>query len=166
MKQQDLQAAYHRYCDCIAAWNDSPLFWRKFGVLYFKNDQMTDAVVAFQRTLYLKTEIFEAWANLGLIFEMQGDTEQAMKIYESGLESCPGTKQLRDRPSVLAAGRGRGLQPLVLEINESKYFVQIAERIANEYLLNPPAIPAETIGGDGELAACLAQLVLGHRSIF
>jgi tetratricopeptide (TPR) repeat protein len=166
MKQQDLQAAYHRYCECIAEWNDSPLFWCKLGVLYYKNDQMTDAVVAFQRALYLKAEVFEAWANFGLIFEIQGDTEQAMKIYESGLESCPDAKQLRDRLTVLGTGRGRGTQPPVLEINDSKYFVQIAERITNEYLLNPPAIPAETIGGDPELGPCLAQLVLRHRSIF
>jgi tetratricopeptide (TPR) repeat protein len=144
MKQQDLQAAYHRYCECITEWNDSPLFWCKLGVLYFKNDQMNDAIVAFQRALYLKAEVFEAWANLGLIFEVQGETDQAIKIYEIGMQNCPNAKQLRERLNLLAGGRGRTTQA-VLEINDSKYFVQIAEKISSEFLLGPRRPPQRAL---------------------
>jgi tetratricopeptide (TPR) repeat protein len=165
MKRKDLQVAYHRYCECITEWNDSPLFWCKLGVLYFKNEQMNDAIVAFQRALYLKAEVLEAWANLGLIFEIQGETDQAMKIYESGMQNCPDAKQLRERLNLLTGGRARTSQA-VLDINDSKYFVQTAEKISSEFLLGPPAIPAESIGGGAELSACLAQLVLPYRSIF
>jgi tetratricopeptide (TPR) repeat protein len=166
MKQQDLQAAYHRYCDCIGDWNDSPLFWFKLGVLYFKNEQMKDAIVAFQHALFLKAEVCEAWINLGLICELQGEVEKAMKIYESGMQSCPDAKQLRERWNALSGGRGRANQGMMVELNDSKYFVQVAETITSRFLLDTPFIPPEAVGGGSELAACLGQLVLPHRSLF
>jgi tetratricopeptide (TPR) repeat protein len=166
MKQQDLQAAYHRYCDCIGDWNDSPLFWCKLGVLYFKNDQMKDAIVAFQHALFLKAEVHEAWINLGLICELQGDVEKAIKIYESGVHNCPDAKQLRERWTTLSGGRGRANQGMMVELNDSKYFVQVAETITNGFLLDTPFIPPEAIGVGPDVAACLEHLVLPHRSLF
>jgi tetratricopeptide (TPR) repeat protein len=117
MKQQDLQAACDRYGECIAEWNDSPLFSCKLGVLYFKNGQMNDAIVAFQRALCVKVEVFEAWAPRGLTFDIQGETDQAIKIYESGMQNYPDAKQLGERLKLLAGGRGRTMQA-VLEIND------------------------------------------------
>jgi tetratricopeptide (TPR) repeat protein len=61
MKQDDMAMAYQQYRYCISYCNDNPFFWCGLGVLYYKNDQEQDAVIAFQRALYLQSEMSEAW---------------------------------------------------------------------------------------------------------
>lgn len=167
MKKHDMQAAYHRYCDCISDWSDSPLFWCGLGVLYFKNDQRQDAVVAFQRALYLNGELVEAWANLGLIFELQEDAENSIKIYQSALARCGDSKLLRDRLQAIQNGIPKPeSQKTTLEVNDSKLFVQVAERVATEYISTPPAIPAHQIDSNLDTQTLVKTLKLYYSSMF
>jgi tetratricopeptide (TPR) repeat protein len=169
MKQQDMTLAYQRYCDCISFWTDSPLFWCGLGVLYFKNDQMQDAIVAFQRALYLKPELAEAWANLGLIFELQRDGGTAVQVYQQAIQSCSekDAKQIRERLNLINSGRQRAVNASqIIDVNDSPFFVQVAERIAGEFVANSPIIPARLIGGDEDLDALITEMLLPHRSIF
>jgi tetratricopeptide (TPR) repeat protein len=169
MKQQDMTLAYQRYCDCIAFWTDSPLFWCGLGVLYFKNDQMQDAIVAFQRALYLKPELTEAWANLGLIFELQRETATAITVYQQALQTCSekDVKPIRERLNGLNGGRQRQVtNSQIMDVNDSPFFIQVAERLASEFAGNSPVIPAALIGGDDALEAGLTEMALPHKSIF
>jgi predicted Zn-dependent protease len=169
MKQQDMTLAYQRYCDCISFWTDSPLFWCGLGVLYFKNDQMQDAIVAFQRALYLKPELSEAWANLGLIFELQRELPTASQVYQQAIQACSekDAKTVRDRLNAINGGRQRPANVnQIIDVNDSPFFVQVAERIAGEYTANPPLIPAALVGGDDVLEAALSEIVPPHKSVF
>ncbi|OHT06931.1 TPR Domain containing protein [Tritrichomonas foetus] len=167
MKQGEMPVAYQRYCECISYWSDSPLFWCGLGVLYFKNEQMQDAVVAFQRALYLKGELAEAWANLGLIFELQKDAQNSMKIYHAGVSKCPDSDILKDRLNALQSGRPRIADPgMVIEVNDSRFFVQVAERIASEYAATPPFIPAHQMGGNKDTEALLNDFKASYISLF
>jgi tetratricopeptide (TPR) repeat protein len=169
MKQHDMTLAYQKYCDCIAFWTDSPLFWCGLGVLYFKNDQMQDAIVAFQRALYLKPELVEPWANLGLIFELRKEPTMALSVYQQAIDNCneKDAKPIRERLALIGNGRHRQATPgNIMEFNDSPFFVQVAERLAGEYVANSPVIPAALIGGDDALDKILPELTLPHKSIF
>jgi tetratricopeptide (TPR) repeat protein len=169
MKQQDMTLAYQRYCDCISFWTDSPLFWCGLGVLYFKNDQMQDAIVAFQRALYLKAELSEAWANLGLIFELQRESATATQVYQQAIQACSekDAKTVRERLNAINGGRQRPANVnQIIDVNDSPFFVQVAERIAGEYTADPPLIPAALVGADETLEAALSEIVPPHRSVF
>ncbi|KAH0789176.1 TPR Domain containing protein [Histomonas meleagridis] len=165
MKRQDMTTAYHNYCDCITYWSDSPLFWCGLGVLYFKNDQMRDAVIAFQRALYLRGDIYEAWANLGLILELQEQPKNAFNIYQASIKQCPNSELLRERYHALESGRSRQPTPaMVLEINDSNYFTQAVERISEEYVALPPAIEIKDL--DKHSQEVLREFTLKPKSIF
>jgi tetratricopeptide (TPR) repeat protein len=169
MKQQDMTLAYQRYCECISFWTDSPLFWCGLGVLYFKNDQMQDAIVAFQRALYLKPELVEAWANLGLIFELQRETATALAVYQQALQACAekDARTIKDRVTVINGGRSRQANPAqIIEINDSPFFIQVAEKVASDWVADAPAIPAKLLGVEDALDSTLAELTPPHRSLF
>lgn len=172
MKQQDMASAYQKYSECISYWSDSPLFWCGLGVLYFKNEQMQDAIVAFQRALYLKGEILEAWANLGLIFELQNEPDSAIKIYQAAIVNCPDCQKIKDRLAALQQRQSRVAQSMIMEVNDSRFFTQVAERVANEYVSDVPQIPAAKIVHDSSefnteaLDVMFAELAVPHRSLF
>lgn len=166
MKRQDMHTAYDLYNNCISYWSESPLFWCGLGVLYFKNDQMQDAVIAFQRALYLNSELVEAWANLGLIFELQEDKENSLKIYQSAIAKCSDSKLLRDRLQAVHSGRSKLTNRDYLEANDSKLFMQVAERIATEYIATPPVIPAHQVDINLDTQALVKSLKLYYNSLF
>ena len=161
MKKDDMNTAYNSYCQCISFWSDSPLFWCGLGVLYFKNDQSQDAIVAFQRALYLKGELVEAWANLGLIFQLQHDHESAMRIYDAAELKCDNNQIIVERKKALQMGRPVS-QSMILEVNDSRYFQQVPEKVANQYLADSPFIPPEQIG----LPSSYNILSPNHISLF
>jgi tetratricopeptide (TPR) repeat protein len=130
---------------------------------------MQDAIVAFQRALYLKAELAEAWANLGLIFELQRDAGTAVQVYQQALQSCAekDIKQIRERLNLINSGRPRVVNTTqIIDVNDSPFFVQVAERIAGEFVANSPIIPARLIGAAEELDAVIAEILPPHKSIF
>lgn len=161
MKKDDMNTAYNSYCGCISFWNDSPLFWCGLGVLYFRNEQDQDAIVAFQRALYLKGELVEAWANLGLIFELINDQESALKIYDAAETKCENNQIIVARKKALQMGK-KASRSMILEVSDSRYFQQIPEKIANQYLADSPLIPAEQIG----VTSSIDRLIPCHLSLF
>jgi glucose repression mediator protein len=124
MKQEDMPMAYQQYRDCISYCNDNPFFWCGLGVLYYKGEQTQDAVIAFQRALYLQSEMAEAWLNIGLIFEQQGEIANAQKIYPTGQTKCPGRSEFAERLAALA-GHGRtSYKPggyALIEVDDTKF---------------------------------------------
>lgn len=142
MKLNNMSVAYQKYRSCIGYWSDTPFFWCGLGVLYFKNEQMQDAVIAFQRALYLKSDLVEAWLNLGLIFEQQQDTTGALKIYTTAKPNCPTSTSLDDRINSLNSAKGtkRPMNQLI-DIEDTKFFHQIPDKFASEYISAVPKLP-------------------------
>jgi Flp pilus assembly protein TadD len=97
MRRADMTRAYGFYRESIGAWSDSPLFWCGLAILYFQNDQLNDATVALQRAIQMRIDTAECWFDLGLIHELQGETEKAMRVYATGLQLCNGPQLLRER---------------------------------------------------------------------
>lgn len=143
VKRNEMTEAYQKYQQSTNLWSDCALFWLGLGVLYMKNQQYEDAIVAFQRALYIQNDIEEGWLNFGLIYEIRNETDNARKIYTTGLQSCRDSKLISDR-LVLFNNPGRKIMnrsSLLNEINYfdgSKYFIQPAERIGNEFASNIP----------------------------
>lgn len=169
LKRNQMEPAYKKYCDCISDWCESPVFWCGLGVLYFRNDQKQDALIAFQRALYQKAEIAEAWLNLGYIFELLGNESNAQKIYDAGRQNCQNNQKLVDRLNRLsnpAATRNSTMKLGIEEIKDSQFFNQIGDIHAQNILRMPPAIPANTIVPDEVTARAIEDLRSPYESLF
>ncbi|OHT16733.1 TPR Domain containing protein [Tritrichomonas foetus] len=169
MKQRNMGIAYQRYRECTSAWSDSPLFWCGLGVLYLRNEQLSDAVIAFQRALYLKSDIPEAWLNLGLIFEIQGENPNALKIYQTAQSNCPNAKIVNKR--INECGRPSRKSVLeesavdeVIEIDGNRLFTQPMERISDLIITNPPFL-SESCFTDKTIKSQLQNLMQPHMSL-
>ena len=137
LKMNDMKVSYDKCKRCINYSSDSPYFWVSLGILYFSNDQNQDAVSAFQRALYLRCDIPEPWLNIGLIYEVNGDNLNAGKIYQTGLQRCPNCKEFQERLS------GNKHSSQMLEISDDKFFTQLPEKFANDYISAVPELPLE-----------------------
>jgi tetratricopeptide (TPR) repeat protein len=149
MKQDDMAGAYKQYRYCISYCNDNPSFWCGLGVLYYKNEQSQDAIVAFQRALYLKSEMAEAWLNIGLIFEQQGDLNSANKIYQTGQSKCQGVHEFAERLNALSARPRPGYKSpgyTVIDVDDLKIIRPPPEVFAVDYVAAVPQLPAECFG--------------------
>jgi tetratricopeptide (TPR) repeat protein len=149
MKQDDMALAYQQYRYCISYCNDNPFFWCGLGVLYYKNEQTQDAVIAFQRALYLQSEMAEAWLNIGLIFEQQGEISNAQKIYQTGQTKCPASPDFGERLAALA-GHGRaGYKPggyALIDVDDTKFIRAPPEVFAADYVAAVPELPPRCFG--------------------
>jgi tetratricopeptide (TPR) repeat protein len=169
MKQEDMGTAYQHYRFCIQYCLDSPFFWCGLGVLYYKNEQTQDAVVAFQRALYLKSEMPEAWLNIGLIFEEQGDCPSAIKIYQTGSQRCSDNaefhRRLQSINSQRSGHRKYGIGYSLIDIDDSKFITPPPEQFAADYMSAVPELPGSCyrIGEAGEK---FAELTTFPKSIF
>jgi len=167
MRNDDMENAYQRYCDCISDFSESPVFWCGLGLLYFRNHQYQDSLVAFQRALYLKPEIPEAWLNLGAIYEQQGDIGAASRIYQAGTGSCPGNQALVDafQRSTLQNGKNQRVPKDLDEIKDSKYITQVAEKHSMNIMKCPPPIPGFTLSDDPNVQKQIETLHMNYPSI-
>jgi tetratricopeptide (TPR) repeat protein len=151
MKQDDMAKAYQQYRYCISYCNDNPFFWCGLGVLYYKNEQTQDAVIAFQRALYLQSEMTEAWLNIGLIFEQQGEIGSAQKIYQTGQSKCPGAPEFGERLAALAGHSRSGFKPgsyALIDVDDLKFIKAPPEVFAMDYVAAVPELPPHCFGGD------------------
>jgi tetratricopeptide (TPR) repeat protein len=169
MKQDDIATAYHYYKFCIQYCLDSPFFWCGLGVLYYKNEQTQDAVVAFQRALYLKSEMPEAWLNIGLIFEEQSDYQNAIKIYQTGSQRCSDNPEFHIRLQAINSQRS-GHRKLaagysLIDIDDAKFITPPPEQFAVDYMSAVPELPAACYRV-GEIGNRFAELSTFPRSIF
>lgn len=168
MRLNDMTRAYQYYRECISYWSDSPQFWCGLGILYCKNDQMQDAVVAFQRAIYLRRDLPEAWLNLGYMFERQNDINSAMKIYQTGLQSCTDNGELNSRNQYLSNYKPnsplRSIQ--LIDISDSTFLTQIPEDFVNRYLTAIPELPEECFEVARSTSQYFKELSTYPKSLF
>lgn len=169
MKQDDMATAYQNYRFCITYCSDSPYFWCGLGVLYHKNDQTQDAVVAFQRALYLKSDMPEAWLNIGYIFEQQNDFTDSMKIYTTGSQKCPNNAVFQERLATLGSQKSGHRKFIsnykLVDIDDSNFFVPVSEQFANDYIAAVPQLPYQCFN-IGEAAKNFKLLSTFPKSLF
>ena len=148
VKKEDMATAYQHYRFCISYCSDNPFFWCGLGVLYYKNDQRQDAVVAFQRALFLKGEMPEAWLNIGLIFEQQADFNSAQKIYQTGQTKCTGSPEFAQRIASINAHQrtGNRSQYQLIDVDDMKFIQPTPEVFVNDYVSAVPELPTECYG--------------------
>lgn len=164
MKNKNMAVAYQHYRFCISYCSDSPYFWCGLGVLYFKNSQTEDAIVAFQRAIYLKKEIKEGWLNIGLIHEQVGDYAMAEKIYQTGNQNCPNCPQFQERLNSINSQIKYNF-PL-MDIDDTKFIVPIPEQFAIEYAAAVPVLQPECYGIDVANASKFSILSTYPKSYF
>ena len=164
MKLNDTTTAYANFRYCGSYCSDSPYYWSVFGLLYYNNDQKDDAVVAFQRALYLKCEMHELWLNLGLIYEQKADYPTALKIYNIGQSKCPNCTEFIERINC-AQARSRPPDTLI-DIDDSKFITSIPEQFAADYIAAVPELPPECYGISVSAASSFASLSTYPKSIF
>lgn len=164
MKQDNMPTAYQHYKFCITYCNDSPYFWCGLGVLYFKNEQVEDAIVAFQRAVYIKKDLKEGWLNIGLIYEQQNDYENAKKIYQIGMQNCSSSEDFQDRLNSIASQGKHNFS--LIDIDDTKFIVPIPEQFAIDYTQAVPELQPECYGIDIGIASKFAILSTYPKSIF
>ena len=151
LKKNDLSSAYDYFKQCVSYYYDSPEFWCLFGILYAKNEQWTDAIMAFQRSLYVRNEFEEGWLNLGYSYEHLKDIESASRIYQTALMNCPQSSAITERTNNLAMGRSNVLLYDISDLSKNyKYFPQVPQKAANEYISAIPYFPAFLFGEEDD----------------
>lgn len=155
MKQGNIEAAYNHFRFCIDYCNDNPYFWCGLGVVYYRNEQINDAVVAFQRALYLQSGIVEAWLNIGLIFEQMEDIPHAEKVYDTAQGNCPNCPEIQARIMSIRQqhqhqGLGQKSLPAFMELDDKKLITAPAEVFANDYVSAVPELPSRCFGENAD----------------
>jgi tetratricopeptide (TPR) repeat protein len=171
MRENDIEHAYSNYRLCLPYFRDSPYFWCGLAHVYYHTQQGQDAVIAFQRALFLKNDIAGAWLNIGLISEENSDFAGAMKIYQTGKVHCAEEAAFDERMETLktqrAGHRKYGVGNSLAQIDESRAVVAPPEQFAANYVRSVPRLPASAIGLRGaEAAASIGELASLPASLF
>jgi len=72
---------YHFYM-ALQVWEYLPVAWNNLGVLYFEYEKNIDsAFYCFQKAIELRDNYKMAYFNMGRVYEVKGDTYQAINMY-------------------------------------------------------------------------------------
>lgn len=171
MKRKDTTEAFKSYRECTANWTEEPLFWGGLGILYLRNNQEEDAVVAFQRVLYLKSDIPEVLFNMGLIYEGRDDLENARHMYHVALQHWSDNKIIQDRYTNVGSfmrkpGKQAALRELVMELDGTKYFKQPVDEISSALLETPADLSASPFVKEKDIQDYTNVLFPPFQSLF
>ena len=148
MKEGSTGLAYKYYKESIPYWSENPDFWCALGCLYYKNEQNADAIIAFQRALYLKGDLENAWLNLGLIYEPTND-QTALQVYTRAKQLCESSKELDKRIANLKRGV-RTPTSQIIDVDDSCFFEDAPKKFASTYIYAVPILPATLFGKEAE----------------
>lgn len=142
-KKGNYNHQYIYYRDSTKLMGIYPDFWFNIGILYFNNDQSQDAVLAFQRAIYLKNDFFEAWMNLGLIFELV-DEPKVLDIYFALANECKNNYFVFERIRSYFMEE-KPLKSMICDYVTLKYVLQYPELIADQFISNLPEIKIKSL---------------------
>ncbi|KAH0789615.1 TPR Domain containing protein [Histomonas meleagridis] len=170
MRCDDIATAYEHFKYCIDFCNDSSSFWCGLGVLYYRNDQIDDASVAFQKAININNGSIEGMLNFGLTYERRGDFATAQKIYSMGQQQFPDKTVFNERINTLMAfqrpgNRKQQMCHQLVDIDDSKFIPSATEMFSNDYLAAVPKLPLECFG-IGDEAQKFHQLSTYPKSFF
>ena len=139
------------------------------GVLYYRNEQITDAQIAFQKALNLEPDLLEGVLNIGLIYEQCGDYINAQRVYVAAQQKFPNMSIFNERLAVVLSCQHtrckRTNQCQLIDIEDSRFIPSPSEQFANEYIACVPRLPNECFG-IGDSALMFGQLATYPKSFF
>lgn len=149
IKKENMMGAYNFYTLCLSYYTDSPYFWCGFGIIYFKNRQYEDSLVAFQRAIHYQPDMSEAFLNIGLSYECQGKNIEAIKAYQNGKIKCPNIKEFQIRINNLQTQKnGCHLKHLLVDIDFASHLEPIPKIYAMDYLSAVPVLSSKAFETD------------------
>ena len=124
MKRDDMSTAFGLCKNCLYYWSDSPGFWGFLGILYYRNDQPMDAASAFQRSIFLQTDLVESRMNLAYLMTTYPDFKEKISALDIQTLIGPNTPVPKQ----------------IVDIDDAKCFLQIPEQFAQDYVASVPLI--------------------------
>src|SRR5205085_8873002 len=89
IEQGKANEALDRVNQQIAASPSNPQLYTLLGQLWMKGKDPGQAEAAFKKALELDDSLLSAYMNLGLVYHIEGKTDQAAKKYEAVLAKDP-----------------------------------------------------------------------------
>lgn len=148
MKLNNYANAYNSFRCCMDYWNDNALYWFDIGTFYCQNNQMNDAIISFQKSIYLKKDLAEAWLNMGYSYEQQRDYQSAVNVYSISSQNCPDNAEILNRLINLQSKTNYQYVSRLIEIQDSKNFLQFSDELANDYIKAVPILPSSCYDND------------------
>lgn len=167
LKLKNMQAAFMYYSLCINYFSDEPLYWFGFGIIYFYNQQFKDSVIAFQKALYIKNDIPQAWLNIGFISEVKNDTRNAIQAYNIGMKRCKGENLSEFKKRIrMIKNNDCSRQYGITDVDYKSFLKTVSERFAHEYLTAVPRLPYNPFHLCEEMKNIFSNLSSLPNSIF
>ncbi len=88
-KNKDLRQAVEHLKQIVFLDPEDFIAWAKLGSLHFEKNSLSDAVLAFRKSLELKVEYIPAWINVGKIRFAQKQYEAAIEIFKHAASLDP-----------------------------------------------------------------------------
>lgn len=149
IKRDNIMEAYNFYTLCLNYYSDSPYFWCGFGIIYFKNHQFTDSLIAFQKAVNLKPDMLEAQLNIGLNYECLEKFDEALQAYQNGRMCCPNSNEFQVRINNLQTQKsGVRLAHSLVDIDFASQIEPIPNAYAMEYLSAVPILSPKAFEDD------------------
>lgn len=148
MIEKDYNSAYSYFKDAISYCCNDSVFWCNLGILYSKNNQQEDALVAFQRSLYICPEQIESFINMVIILSELGQTENANRLYAVAKQNCSGHENERLLEERLGKHRSK-VKGEIIDIIDEEYFAPYPNEFAISFLHAVPYLPESLIGLNG-----------------
>ncbi|MDR2855765.1 MAG: tetratricopeptide repeat protein, partial [Methanomicrobiales archaeon] len=73
--------------------------WFEIGQNFLENNEITEAINAFENAITLQPDFEEAWYNIGLAYERIGMADKALGAYDMAMEIDPGNSEYEMRQS-------------------------------------------------------------------
>ena len=137
----DYVNSYDYFKNSLEYWSNHPSFWIALGSLYYKNSQLDDAAIAFQRAIYTNQTSTTAWLNLGFIFEEKNKPDDARTIYVAGQKQCKSDK--------FALRMNKQVKSEIIDVKDEELLEQVPEEAAKTYIQMIPYIDGESVGLPG-----------------
>ncbi|KAH0785080.1 TPR Domain containing protein [Histomonas meleagridis] len=165
MLQNDTTTAYENLISCVNYCNDAPSFWCELGTLYYRNDQINDAYIAFQKALDLNPDFFEPYLNMGLIYEQRNQYQNANQLYITAQQKFPNNPIINERIASNNSKLNNKQRPQLMCVKDTKLIPSSVEEFSEIYLMATPKLPAECFG-NCEMADEFAKLSSYPKSFF
>lgn len=168
MRVNDIVSAYQHFKYCIEFYTESPAFWCVLGILYYKNDQSDESLIAFKKSLNLKSDMLESILNIGLIYEEKLDFQSAQQVYAAAKQKISDVPILSERLlSVTNHQRSKSFrtQSQIMDIDDSKFIPSPVEQFTTDYISSVPKLPCECFC-IGESAKAFSKLATYPKSFF
>lgn len=135
--RQDRTKAIEYYGRYLALKPDDPEVRTDLGTMYFEGGDKGRAMIEYQRVIEKNPKFFQAWFNMAVVEDAQGNREAARKDLEKARDFAT-EDAVKQRISALIAATEGG-----------KSFAEAADQVQQQTAAAAPAAPPAAAGGGG-----------------